>query len=161
MAFESVSVPSLRSALTQCKNTLNHSKTDELINNISNTSVWQTTAQPNLKKALTKLKDERYKELESKISSYFTIASYIERYQFLQKENERLESEYASLSARLYYEETYTSTSTASDGTRTTSTYTRMVKDLAVEAAMASIRRQIEENKQEMEEIVVKVSNSI
>ena len=35
MAFENVDVSSLRNALTQCKNSINHSTTDELINNIS------------------------------------------------------------------------------------------------------------------------------
>ena len=54
MAFENVDVSSLRNALTQCKNSINHSTTNELMNNISNTSVWQASAQANLKKALTK-----------------------------------------------------------------------------------------------------------
>ena len=59
MAFENVNVSSLKSALTQCKNSINHSMSDELINNISNTSVWQTSAQINLKNALTNFKNER------------------------------------------------------------------------------------------------------
>ena len=69
MAFENVDVSSLRNALTQCKNSINHSTTNELMNNISNTSVWQASDQANLKKALTKLENERYKNLEDKINS--------------------------------------------------------------------------------------------
>lgn len=160
MAFESVNVASLRNALTQCKNTIDHSTTDGLINSVSNTSVWQTLAQPNLKNALVKIKEERYRDLESKINEYFAIASYIESYQTLQKENEMLEEKYVSLSTRLYYTETYTTTSTESDGT-TSTTHTRQVKDKAVETEMNEILKKINKNKEEMEELEEKVSNSI
>lgn len=160
MAFESVNVASLRNALTQCKNTIDHSTTDGLINSVSNTSVWQTSAQSILKNALVKIKEERYRDLESKINEYFAIASYIESYQTLQKENEMLEEKYASLSTRLYYTETYTTTSTESDGT-TSTTHTRQVKDKAVETEMNEILKKINKNKEEMEELEEKVSNSI
>lgn len=160
MAFESVNVASLRNALTQCKNTIDHSTTDGLINSVSNTSVWQTLAQPNLKNALVKIKEERYRDLESKINEYFAIASYIESYQTLQKENEMLEEKYVSLSTRLYYTETYTTTNTESDGT-TSTTHTRQVKDKAVETEMNEILKKINKNKEEMEELEEKVSNSI
>lgn len=160
MAFESVNVASLRNALTQCKNTIDHSTTDGLINSVSNTSVWQTSAQSILKNALVKIKEERYRDLESKINEYFAIASYIESYQTLQKENEMLEEKYVSLSTRLYYTETYTTTSTESDGT-TSTTHTRQVKDKAVETEMNEILKKINKNKEEMEELEEKVSNSI
>lgn len=160
MAFESVNVASLRNALTQCKNTIDHSTTDGLINSVSNTSVWQTSAQSILKNALVKIKEERYRDLESKINEYFAIASYIESYQTLQKENEMLEERYVSLSTRLYYTETYTTTSTESDGT-TSTTHTRQVKDKAVETEMNEILKKINKNKEEMEELEEKVSNSI
>ena len=160
MAFESVNVASLRNALTQCKNTIDHSTTDGLINSVSNTSVWQTSAHSILKNALVKTKEERYRDLESKINEYFAIASYIESYQTLQKENEMLEEKYVSLSTRLYYTETYTTTSTESDGT-TSTTHTRQVKDKAVETEMNEILKKINKNKEEMEELEEKVSNSI
>lgn len=161
MAFENVDVSSLRNALTQCKNSINHSTTDELMNNISNASVWQTSAQTNLKNALTKFGNERYKNLEDKINSYFTIVSYIEKYQNLQKENVSLENQYSSLSNRLYYTETYTTTSTASDGTVSTETHTRRVKDRWVESQMSNVRKKINDNKEEMENLKNRVSNSI
>ena len=147
MAFENVDVSSLRNALTQCKNSINHSTTDELINNISN--------------ALTKFGNERYKNLEDKINSYFTVVSYIEKYQNLQKENVSLENQYSSLSNRLYYTETYTTTSTASDGTVSTETHTRRVKDRWVESQMSNVRKKINDNKEEMENLKNRVSNSI
>lgn len=161
MAFENIDVSSMKNALTQCKNTVNHSITDELMNDISNASVWQTSAQTNLKNALTKLRNERYKNLENKINSYFSVVSYIEKYQNLQKENVSLESQYSSLSNKLYYTETYTTTSTASDGTVTTETHSRRVKDRGVEAQMTNVRKKINDNKEEMENLKNKVSNSI
>lgn len=161
MAFENVDVSSLRNALTQCKNSINHSTTDELMNNVSNISVWQTSAQTNLKNALTKFENERYKNLEDKINSYFTVASHIEKYQNLQKEIVSLENQYSSLSNRLYYTETYTTASTASAGTASTETHTRRVKNRWVESQMSNVRKKINDNKEEMENLKNRVSNSI
>lgn len=161
MAFENVDVSSLRNALTQCKNSINHSTTDELMNNISNASVWQTSAQTNLKNALTKFENKRYKNLENKINDYFNIVSYIEKYQNLQKENVSLENQHSSLSNRLYYTEPYMTTSTAGGGTRSTETHSRKVKDSGVEAQMSNIRKKINDNKEEMENLKNRVSNSI
>lgn len=148
MAFENVNVSSLRNALTQCKNSINHNTTDELINSISNASVWQTSAQTTLKSALTKISNERYKNLENKINSYFDIVSYIEKYQNLQKENVPLEKQYSSLSKRLYY-------------TVRTEKHTRRVKDTNVERQMLNVRKKINDNKEEMENLKSRVSNSI
>lgn len=148
MAFENVNVSSLRNALTQCKNSINHNTTDELINSISNASVWQTSAQTTLKSALTKISNERYKNLENKINSYFDIVSYIEKYQNLQKENVSLEKQYSSLSKRLYY-------------TVRTEKHTRRVKDTNVERQMLNVRKKINDNKEEMENLKSRVSNSI
>lgn len=55
MAFENVNASSLKSALTQCKNSINHSITDSLISDVSNSSIWQCDSQKTLKDALTKL----------------------------------------------------------------------------------------------------------
>lgn len=148
MAFENVNVSSLRNALTQCKNSINHNTTDELINSISNASVWKTSAQTTLKSALTKISNERYKNLENKINSYFDIVSYIEKYQNLQKENVSLEKQYSSLSKRLYY-------------TVRTEKHTRRVKDTNVERQMLNVRKKINDNKEEMENLKSRVSNSI
>lgn len=161
MAFENVDVSSLRNALIQCKNSINYSTINELLNNISNVSIWQTSAQVNLKNALTKLANERYKNLEYKINSYFDIVSYIEKYQNLQNENVSLESQYSSLSDRLYYTETYTTTSRTIDGKVLTEQHSRRVKDGWIESQMYSVRNEINNNKEEMENLKNRVSNSI
>lgn len=161
MAFENVDVSNLRNALTQCKDSINHSITDELIDNISNTSIWQTSAQTNLKNALVNFRNERYKNLENKINDYINIISDIEKYQKMQKENKSLADQYSSLSNSLYYTETYTTTSTASNGKVSTETHSRRVKDREVEAKMSNLQKIIDDNKVKMEDIKNRVSNSI
>lgn len=161
MAFENVDVSSLRNALTQCKDSLNYKTTDELINSISNTSIWQSLAQKNLKNALTKLSNERYKKLEDKINSYFDVVSYIEKYQNLRKENLNLEAEYSSLSNHLYYEEEYTTTNRGKNNELITETHSRTVKNTDVERQIVNIQTKISNNKEEMEILENRVANSI
>ena len=98
--------------------------------------------------------------IESESEECITV-SYIEKYQNLEKENVSLENQYSSLSNRLYYTETYTTTSTASDGTVSTEIHTRRVKDRGVEAQMSNVRKKINDNKEEMENLKNRVSNSI
>ena len=62
MAFENIDVGKLRSALNECKSSLNYSTSKSLAGSIANSSIWQSSAQGNLKNALSKLIDERYKE---------------------------------------------------------------------------------------------------
>lgn len=101
MAFENINVSYLREALTQCKDSINHESTDQLIYDVSDTSIWQTDAQANLIKALTKLTTERYKELEDKINSYFIIVEKIEKYQELQIENRELNQQFSYLNLKV------------------------------------------------------------
>lgn len=101
MAFENINVSYLREALTQCKDSINHESTDQLIYDVSDTSIWQTAAQANLIKALTKLTTERYKELEDKINSYFIIVEKIEKYQELQIENRELNQQFSYLNLKV------------------------------------------------------------
>lgn len=161
MAFENVNVTSLRNALTQCKNAINHSTTNRLINNISNTSVWQSSAQSNLRNALTKLENERYNMLEHTINNYLKIVSIIEEYKKLEKKNVSLKNQYSSLSNKLYRTETYTTTIRGSNGTVKTETNSRKVKDSKVDSQMYSIKREINNNKEEMEVLKNRISNSI
>lgn len=161
MAFESVNVTSLRNALNQCKNTINHSSTTELITSISNTSVWQSSSQKKLKTALTKLENERYKDLENKINKYLEVVSYIERYKELQRENISLENHYYNLSRRLHYTVYYDETITQPDGSKFVQHHSRTETDHGVEREMNSVIGRIDNNKNEMEEYKNKVSNSI
>ena len=161
MAFENVDVSSLKNALTQCKNSINHSTTDELLNNVSNSSIWKTSSQTNLKNSLSKFKNERYKNLEDKIDSYFNIVSYIEKYQNLQKENINLENQYSSLSNKLYYTDTKPSIIKNGRVAIDSSSSSNLIKDSYVEAQMSDLRKKINNNKEEMEYLKNKVSNSI
>lgn len=153
MAFEDVDTSSLRNALTACKESINYESTNKLISDISENNVWQTGSKDVLSKALQKLKNKRYKELEDKINNYLSLVTDIETYQSLASKNESLESQYSSLSSKLYYTETYTDSSGA--------TITETKKDSSVQAQMNSIRSQINSNKEEMKRLENKVSSSI
>lgn len=153
MAFEYVDTSSLRNALTECKNKINYNKTKELISDISKNNVWQARSKDVLSKALQKLKDKRYKELEDKINNYLSLVTDIEKYQSLASENKSLKNEYSSLSSKLYYTETYTDSNGA--------IITETKKDLSVQSQMNSILSQINKNKDKMKTLENKVSSSI
>lgn len=161
MDFENVDVPSLVNALTQCKDSIDYKASLELINDISNVSVWQSSSQSNLKNALTILTTDRYEELKGKLDCYLTVASYIAQYQNLSKENILLNKQYNDLSYKLYYEETYTTSVTLADGTVTTETSTRTVMDKNIHSQMINIQNKIDENKKKMDELKKLIYNSI
>ena len=60
MAFESVDVGSLQSALSACKDSINHSTTDNLIGKVSNSSIWECDARSSLKDGLSRLVGIRF-----------------------------------------------------------------------------------------------------
>lgn len=159
--FDNVDVSSLSNALNQCKNAIDHKRVDELINDISNPSVWKSQSQSKLNDALTKLCNYRYKELEDKIDSYFSIVSYIAEYQEMEKENKRLKSQLKELYTRLYYDETYTELITQSDGTLKEEERTRRVIDSTVDHQIKISHQKIAENKIKMAELIIKIENSI
>lgn len=161
MLFENVDVTSLKKALIECQNSINYGTTEELINNISNDSVWNSLSQANLKEALNKLSNVRYKDLEEKLNCYINVASYIEEYQNLQLKNVLLEKEYNSLSDKLYYTDCYTTSEELSDGTFKTVEHKEQVKDMGVDFKMKSIRNKINENIIEMDNLKSMISNSI
>lgn len=147
MAFENVNVTSLRNSLNQCKNAINHSTTDGLISSVSNASVWQSSAQSNLKNALSKLTNTRYKELENKLSNYQNTVNFIEKYQGLQSENKSKQQEIDYLT---YYKLYKTNSQTG-----------KKEKDANVDAKISKLRKQINYNKSEMNSLINRVSNSI
>lgn len=159
--FDNVDVSSLNNALNQCKNAIDHKRVDELINDISNPSVWKSQSQSKLNDALTKLCNYRYKELEDKIDSYFSIVSYIAEYQEMEKENKRLKSQLKELYTRLYYDETYTELITQSDGKLKEEERTRRVIDSTVDHQIKISHQKIAENKIKMAELIIKIENSI
>ena len=159
--FDNVDVSSLNNALNQCKNAIDHKRVDELINDISNPSVWKSQSQSKLNDALTTLCNYRSKELEDKIDSYFSIVSYIAEYQEMEKENKRLKSQLKELYTRLYYDETYTELITQSDGTLKEEERTRRVIDSTVDHQIKISHQKIAENKIKMAELIIKIENSI
>lgn len=161
MDFENVDVPSLVNALTQCMNSINHKASSELINDISNVSVWQSSSQSNLKNALTILTTNRYTELKDKIDCYLTVASYIAQYQNLSKENILLNKQYNDLSYKLYYEEEYETPVTLADGTVINEINTRKVMDKNINNQMNNIKNKIDKNKEKMDELKKIIYNSI
>lgn len=107
MAFESVDVGSLQSALSACKDSINHSTTDNLIGKVSNSSIWECDARSSLKDGLSRLVGIRYAELQSKIDNGFAVCSLISEYKQLEEENERLADEYDELKKKLWVEKTW------------------------------------------------------
>lgn len=161
MAFENINVTSLKNALLQCKNSIDYSTTDEVIQNISSSTVWQSDAKNKLRETLGRLKNEKYKDLENLLNDYLYAVSYIDEYQELERENKSLEIEYSNLQDRLYYTEEYTTSTTSSDGTVETETHTRTVKDYSVELKMNNVRETINNNNEKMSYLENKVSNLI
>lgn len=152
MAFENIDVGKLRSALNECKSSLNYSTSKSLAGSIANSSIWQSSAQGNLKNALSKLIDERYKELEDKIDSYLGVASLIEKYKDLEKKNNNLQSEIDNLYKNLYkkVERKFLGL-----------IYYEDVLDVSVLDSINAKKDEIKENKIEMDKLNVQVSGSI
>lgn len=152
MAFENIDVGKLRSALNECKSSLNYSASKSLVGSIANSSIWQSSAQGNLKNALSKLTDERYKELEDKIDSYLGVASLIEKYKDLEKKNNNLQSEIDNLYKNLYkkVERKFLGL-----------IYCEDVLDVSVLDSINAKKDEIKENKIEMDKLNAQVSGSI
>lgn len=161
MAFENINVTSLRNAINSCKNSLDKTTIQELSNNISNQNVWQSDSQNNLKNALNKLSNTRYKVLEDKLNEYLKIADYIEEYQILNSSNSALLSKSNNLSKRLYYTESYFVDEVDEDGNTIQREHTRTVKDYSVQRQLNSISTQIKDNKDTMEKLKNNISNSL
>ncbi len=152
MALEDVNTNSLRNAITSCKNTINYSADKQVLNSISNEKVWKCDSSNNLKTALSKLIEIRYKNLESKLDSYYKIVSYIEDYQELYKENEKYESQSRELSNKI-------------NNSRTNMTDKNKESILRSERTMKNklnnLKTNISHNKQQMSYIEQKIKNSI
>lgn len=79
MAYENVNITKLKSALTDCLNTLDYKLSNSIIEGLTD-DVWSGKAKANLVTALSKIIDD-YKEIEEKINSYLATVSAIENYQ--------------------------------------------------------------------------------
>lgn len=161
MAFENVNVASMRNAINSCIGKLNKEEIQELTNNISNSSVWEANAQDTLKKALTRLGSIRYIELEQQLINCYEIVNYIEEYQNINSTNESLFKEYSSLDKKLYYTENYIIEDVDENGNKIKKECTRKVKDSSVEKQMDTIKKEINENRNTMENLKNNISNAL
>lgn len=152
MAFENINVNSLRSALNDCKRSLNYDTTKTLKNNIASSNEWQSDAKTNLNNALITLTDVRYKELESKITNYLNVVTKIENYKKLEESVKNLRRDIRSLSENLYKEEKNTIFGI---------TYYKDVKDEKIASLMSSKSQLILENIKKMHEIEQQVADLI
>lgn len=87
MAFENINVISLKNAINSCMNSINYNSSKEIVNKISSSDIWNTESKKNFERALTKLINIRYLELENKLKNYLKIADKIEEYQKLSSVN--------------------------------------------------------------------------
>lgn len=154
MAFESVDVGSLQSALSACKDSINHSTTDNLIGKVSNSSIWECDARSSLKDGLSRLVGIRYAELQSKIDNGFAVCSLISEYKQLEEENERLVKEYNELEGKLWITKTYTDPDTGTS-------HNYKVKDRNVEKQMRANKQKRIENLQEMDKLEQQVAGMV
>lgn len=104
MAFENVSVVSLKSAINSCKQSINYSVTNELISNISSGNVWNFSAKDNLKRALNTLCNTRYKDLIACLDKCSNVVSYIEQYKEKELEIRGYQSQISNLTAKMSYD---------------------------------------------------------
>lgn len=152
MAFENISVGSLNAALNECKRALDYNTTNTLKSSVASSTVWQCDAQATLKSALTTLADERYKELESKITNYLGIVTKIKEYKELELSVKTLKNEIERLKPNLYYKK---------ERVLLGITYYITVKDEAVAADIANKNQLITDNQQKMKDIEQQVAGSV
>ena len=101
MAFENVNVSSLKNSINSCIDSINYSSSKEIIGKISSNNIWQTSSRDNFKRALTKLVDVRYKNLEKKLKDYLKIADMIEEYQKLSNNQSASQLKLAQINAQI------------------------------------------------------------
>lgn len=152
MALEEVDTNSLRNAITSCKNAINYSSEKQILNNISNEKNWKSASCNNLKTALTKLIETRYKSLETKLDSYYKIVSYIEDYQKLNQQNEKYENQRNEIRSKIANNR-YLMTDENKDEV--------IRNEMEMAKQSNSLKNNISYNKYQMKEIKQKIANLI
>lgn len=161
MAYENVNVNSLKNAINSCINSLDCSRTKQIIGDLSNNNVWQSDSKKNLVNALEKLSNTRYKELKKKLKEYLNLVDDIEKYQKLEKENESLRSKNDSLNNRLYRTEKEVNETKDSNGNIVREETEKTIKDYGVANQISNNKNKIESNKEKMSSLRTRISNSI
>lgn len=161
MAFENINVASLKNALITCKDSIKFSETNEILENISSNNIWDAKAKNNLKKALSILKNERFKKLENLLNKYLDVTNDLEKYKQIQSENEELLAKYNYLGTQLYKNETYKEYTINFMGKKFLQNKNKTVIDYNVQNQMNAINRTINENEEKLKNLEIKIKNSI
>ena len=97
MAFENINTELLKNALNNCINSINYSSSKQILDDIQGNNIWVCASRDNFKKALEKLINVRYKELENKLKQYCTLVDQIEKYKQVLDNNATLQAQLQAL----------------------------------------------------------------
>ena len=161
MAFENAYVNSIRYAISQCKNNIKHSDTENIITAIEGGNTISSSSQKRLANALRKLINEDYKELENKLDTYNSLVDYMEKYKNLQKENEDLRRTIRNLQSSQYKEETDKICKYDDDGNEYYEDVIKQVEDPSVTSEINRCYSKIRENENQMDRDSTYVKNKL
>lgn len=100
MAYENINVTSLRSSINSCLNSINYTKINQIINQISSNDIWNADSKSTFKNALEKLID-RNEQLEKELKNYLNVVNLIEEYQKLDTKNVNSSSDLSNINKEL------------------------------------------------------------
>lgn len=100
MAYENINVTSLRSSINSCLNSINYTKINQIINQISSNDIWNADSKSTFKNALEKLID-RNEQLEKELKNYLNVVNLIEQYQKLDTKNVNSSSDLSNINKEL------------------------------------------------------------
>lgn len=155
-----INVISLKNSILSLKNSIKNTTTKQLPEKITNNNIWQADAKANLKKALEKLNNTHYADLNKEISRIESAIPYIEKYQNLNSANIGYKNQINNLNPYLYYYETHTVT-TYFFGKKSTREERVRMKDYGVERQISALEEKISNNTREMETIKSNINNLI
>lgn len=163
MLFENIDAESLKQAINDCINSIDFTSTEQIIENLSNNTVWQSESKQVLSKALKTLVNTRYKELKEYLNECLTIANHIEEYKALGEELETKNAEKTKLQQQLkdigkgidspFIQVQFTENETVESS--------KMPKIEELTNKIKQISSEIETIETSMEEIGTKVSNMV
>lgn len=96
--FDDVDTQLLKNAINSCIESINYSKSEQIIADITNNSVWEASSRDNFKKSMEKLINVRYKNLENKLSDYLKLVEQIEKYKAISSDMAAMQLELSAIS---------------------------------------------------------------
>lgn len=101
MAFENINTELLKNAINSCISSIDYSSSKQIVTDITNNNIWGTASRDNFKKAMEKLINVRYKDLENKLNEYLKLVEQIEKYKSISDSNVALQLQLSTLNASL------------------------------------------------------------